>query len=91
MSRTFRNKTPRQDRWADGYDDDALSQRRATRLRKGADGVVSAGICASTVEGVYNTWDDIGSNPSTKRMTHKDIRRHNKALVKAGLKENDDD
>ena len=87
MSRTFRNKFAYQDRWADRYDDDALSQRRAKRLRKGADGVVSAGICASTVEGVYNTWDDVGSNPSTKRMTHKDIRRHNKAMVKAGLKD----
>lgn len=91
MSRTFRNKTPRQDDWADGYNDDPLSQRRAKRLRKGADGVVSAGISASTVEGVYNHWDDAGSNPATKRMTHKDIRRHNKALVKAGLKELNDD
>ena len=74
MSRTFRNKMPDQDRWADCYDDDALSQRRANRLRKGSDGVVSDGICATT-----------------KRMTNKDIRRHNKALVKAGLKESNDE
>jgi len=92
MGKTYRNKPPGADDWADWIEErnSKSRPRRAERIRKGADGVFENSVSGSAIEGKFNKWDDFPASYG-KRLANKDIRRYNKRVTKEQMKDMDDE